>query len=98
MWEPLKEEQTGFEYMKQESCFVQYWYDGFPRVEPLWFYLLKSKGAAMKFPCSLKTSLFERRAADQQELMRRVHELKLLLCTKGLKQYMRVKQQNKHVC
>lgn len=52
----------------------------------------------MKFPCSLKTSLFERRAADQQELMRCVHELKLLLCTKGLKQYMRVRQQNKHVC
>lgn len=98
MWEPLKEEKTGFEYMKQESCFVQCWFDVFPLVEALWFYLLKSEGAAMKFPGGLKTSLFERRAADQQELMRRVHELKLLLCTKGLKRYMRVRQQNKHVC
>lgn len=46
------------------------------------FYSLESKGAAIKFLGSLKTSLFGWRAADQQELMGCVHELKLLLCTK----------------
>lgn len=39
---------------------------------------LEGKRAAITFPCSLKTGLFEGRAADHQELVGRVHELQLL--------------------
>lgn len=39
---------------------------------------LESKSAAVTSPSGLKASLFERRAADQQELVGRVHELQLL--------------------
>lgn len=39
---------------------------------------LESKSAAVASPRGLKTGLFERRAADQQELVGRVHELQLL--------------------
>lgn len=39
---------------------------------------LESKSAAVTSPSALKTSLFEGRAADQQELVGGVHELQLL--------------------
>lgn len=39
---------------------------------------LEGKSAAVTFPGGLKTGLFERRAADEQELVGRVHELQLL--------------------
>lgn len=46
-------------------------------------YSLESKGAAIQFPGYLKTSLFGWGAADQQELVRRVHELQLLINDNG---------------
>lgn len=39
---------------------------------------LESKSAAVTSPSGLKASLFEGGAADQQELVGRVHELQLL--------------------
>lgn len=46
---------------------------------------LESKSAAMQLLGSLKTSFFAWRAADQQELMGCVHELKLLMWKKEAK-------------
>lgn len=45
---------------------------------------LECKGAAMVPLCSLKAGLFGWRAADQQELMWRVHEPQLLQCNKAI--------------
>lgn len=45
---------------------------------------LECEGAAMVPLCSLKAGLFGWRAADQQELMWRVHEPQLLQCNKAI--------------
>lgn len=64
-WEPLQKEK---EDVKQE--FGWWWTNGMDSLE--------GKSAAITFPGGLKTGLLERRAADQQELVGRVHELQLL--------------------
>lgn len=73
MCEPLEEESNASKWI----CSVHA--KAFIFVVQVWFYSLESKGAAIKFPGTLKKSLLQRGAADQQELMRRVHEPKLLL-------------------
>lgn len=82
MWEPLKEEKIGCERMKQGFCLYNVGAKVLYIRNTALFYSLESECAAIKFPSCLKTGLFERRAADQQELMGCVHELKLLLCAK----------------
>lgn len=71
MWEPLKEKKGWLECTTREFCWRgmagQTGRDS-----------LESKSAAVTSPSGLKTSLFEGRAADQQELVGGVHELQLL--------------------